>query len=863
MNHVASCGHRARGAVIALVTLLAACGGGTVPDASGNAGSPAAGGGFAPPPAKPPAADASCSDPAAATAERIAHLGDTGLLEVIVSFDGSGPLPSARIAALQSLGVRGLFLQRLPIAGMLATKAQIAQIERLPGVRSVRWNAPLSYEDDVARYLTSVDQAQAAPELRNAAGEPITGKGVTILVNDSGIDATHPDLRYGSKVVRNALGHTNLRNLLESEMAPFTPVESVPNTDLLGSHGTHVAGIAAGDGSASGGRFAGAARGATLAGYGSGAALLVLDTLGGFDYALKLLDEAPELNLRIVTNSFGNTGDIGTCFDPDDPTNIATKKLADRGVIVVFSAGNAGSGQGTITGNFKKAPWVIAAGNGQKSGLLAPSSSRGALANGVYTVEVDGQTYTVEDRPTVVTPGTDYISARAIAADPFTPLDVEADIASGEIPLAQIPYYTMKTGTSMAAPHLAGLTALLLEANPALTWREVKQIFKTTATNMPGYEPWQVGAGFANVEAALAMALGLRNDYGKTNHSQRGFYSEIGHGAAFEATYALTFLPVGPAAEQQFEVDDTISLVMAQWTQPLGNPCTCAVSLFDPAGNRYGSRIALPLLGANVAAVAPGMPGTWTLRVRGIGSVSGVPVDPLGVTNGVAGPGTANVRVLQLQAGTPRGLGDIVGHPQQAFIEAAVQKRLADGMPGGFRADDGLTRAQFAEYLMAWGVRQTRAHDGSRRYGDIPADADHVQAAAEAVTRAGQLIMTRSTESLPLLRLAGASFNSGAAVSREQIAYALVQAMGRQAQAEAHAGTELTVADEDGNPVPVVDAAEIDPALRGHLQEALSLGILQAEITGGVARVRPRQPVTRGDYAEAAVRADAAVPFPR
>ncbi|MES0874035.1 S8 family serine peptidase [Sinimarinibacterium thermocellulolyticum] len=858
MNHVATPG-RSRGAALLLCVLLAACGSSTAPQTGGV---PAQPGGIAPLPPPPPLAEAQCTDPEAATTERIGLLGEDELLEVIVSFDGEGPLGPDRIGLLERLGLRGYTLSRLPIAGVLATRRQIEALQALPGVRSVRWNAPLSYEDEVARYLTSVDQAQAAPALRNATGEPITGKGVTILVNDSGIDATHPDLAFGDKVVRNALGHLNLRSLTENQMVPFTPIEGVPNTDLLGSHGTHVAGIAGGDGTASGGRFAGAAKGATLVGYGSGAVVFVLDTLGGFDYALKLLDEAPELNLRIVTNSFGNTGDVGTCFDPDDPTNIATKALADRGVIVVFSAGNSGSGQDTITGNFKKAPWVLVAANGEKSGLLAPSSSRGSLAHPSYTVEVDGETFVVEDRPTVVTPGTDYISARAVAADPFTPLDLQADIESGEIPPELIPFYTRKTGTSMAAPHLAGLTALLLEANPALTWREVKQIFKQTATNMPGYASWEVGAGFANVEAALAVALALRDDYGSTNHSQRGFYAEIGLGDASSERYTIDFAPVGPVSEVQFEVGDDIALVTAQWSQPLGNPCTCAVVLIDPEGTRYGSGIALPLLGSNVAAVGRGIPGTWTLTLRGIGSVSGVPLDPAGVTNGIAGPGSADINVTQFTAAAPRGVDDVFGHPLEAFVLTAVAERLIDGLPGGFKPDLPLTRAQFAEYLMAWGVRQTRAHDGSLRFIDIPADAGHVAAAAEAVTRSGQLILSRDTASLPLMPLQGANFRPSAPVTREQVAYALVQAIGLQARAQGHAGTALTAPDADGNPVPVVDAADVDPALLGHVQEALNLRILDAEIEDGQARINPRGTVSRAEYAAFAVRTFATVPFP-
>ena len=66
--------------------------------------------------------------------------------------------------------------------------------------------------------------------------------------------------------------------------------------------------------------------------------------------------------------------------------NIATKKLADNGVIVVFSAGNSGSGEGTITGNFKKAPWVITVAAGDKTGNLASFSSRGVSKGGVVSI---------------------------------------------------------------------------------------------------------------------------------------------------------------------------------------------------------------------------------------------------------------------------------------------------------------------------------------------------------------------------------------------------------------------------------------------------------------------------------------------
>lgn len=848
-----------------LLPLLAACGAGSEDPATA----------VTPEPITPPPTDVvgkQCIDANTVMEQRLALLGPAETAAVIVSFEGRGPLAAPQLKLLEGLGLGGVFMQKLPIAGLIATKAQIQALQKLPGVRSVRFNDQLSYDDDVARRLSSVEQAQASPDLRNAAGEPITGKGVTILVNDSGVDGLHPDLAFGTKVIENVQGHTNLQGLLDlglvdRKMFPFTPTEGVPNTDLGGSHGTHVAGIAAGDGTASDGKFAGAAKGASLIGYGSGAVLLVLDTIGGFDYAMQTLDEHPEYNLRIVTNSFGNTGDVDTCFDPEDPTNIATKALADRGVLVVFSAGNSGSGHGTITGNFKKAPWVLTAGNGEKTGLLAPSSSRGRLSGGVYEVEVDGEKMIVEDRPTVVTPGTDIISARAIAADPFAPLDTEADIAAGDIPPEQIPYYTHKTGTSMAAPHLAGLTALLLEANPALTWREIKPIFKASATNMPGYAAWETGAGFANVEAALAMALNLRKDYGAANKLLRGAFASTGYAGSKSETYSLIFEPTGALSTvQEFEVGADTALVVAKYSMPDAPVCTCAVLLIDPAGNRYGSGIALPVLGANVAATAPGMAGTWTVQMRGIGSVSGVALDPTGMSNGVAPPATAEVKVEQFLAGAPVGVDDVVGHPLEQQVLFAVSRRLVDGAGAKFEPDAPLTRGLLAEYLMQWGLRQTRAIAGTAKFADA-ADNALLSLASEAVTRKGQLLMDLGLESAPLMLLDGASFNAGAVASREQVAYALVQATGHEAAAKAiDPAAALSVTDADGNTVPVMDAGEIDPALRGHLAVALQLGILDAEIreVAGAkqAYLRPKAGLSRAEYAAFAARTYASVPFP-
>nr|MBV6631330.1 S8 family serine peptidase [Oceanococcus sp. HetDA_MAG_MS8] len=786
-------------------------------------------------------------------------------IQVVVTFPGkSSPSEEQRGLLYQHGVTRGLYFKHLPIAGVLAKPDQIRALMEQRGLRSLWHNAELSYEDEVARALTGVDATINSPVLKDANGNAIDGSGITILVNDSGVDATHPDLQFGSKVVENVMGQTSLQLLaatagVENEMIPHTPLEGVPNGDLLGSHGTHVAGIAAGDGSQSGGRFAGVARGANIIGYGSGAAILVLDSLGGFDYAAEVVKNRPELNLRIVTNSFGSTGDQGTDFDPADPTNIATKILTDLGLVVVFSAGNSGSGPSSITGNFKKAPWVLVAANGTKEGLLAPSSSRGALAGGEYQVEVDGETFTVEDRPLVVTPGTDYIAARAVAADPFTPLDLQADLTGGDIPPELVPFYTAKSGTSMAAPHLAGLVAMLLQVNPELTWRELKTIFKSTATSIPGYEPWEVGAGYANIEAAVAMAQG-RNDYGSLNHLTRSFVASVGRAAPISEQVTLDFIPAGEPTTAEFEVGAGIALVIASWSLDETNPCTCGVTLTDPEGNRHGSGIALPLLAPRVAATAPGMPGTWTVEFNGIGGLSGVTLDPLGLTNGISPPSMGQEVLLeQFPQGNIVGLSDTVGHPQQSIIQSAIAERLMDSRPSGlFEPDALLARGEFAEYVTAFGVRQTRSHDGGRTQV-MNAGQRRLSAAVEIATRGGNLILDLDPEARAPIETGMA--NPQGAVSLEEAAFALIQAKGDE-DAAAELADATGYIDADGNAVLIGDIDAISPTMRGHVVLALQLGVLQPEVQDGVAFVRPQQAVSRADYAAMALRAMLTIPFP-
>jgi serine protease AprX len=419
-------------------------------------------------------------------------------VEVIVTFKGS-TVSSQQLSLLSGIGIKkGMILKSLPIAGILATKEQVSKLAESEEILSVYFNKPLQYENDSSTDLTGVDKVRTSDAMRKLnGGLPVSGKGIGVVINDSGVDGTHRDIQYGDHLVQNVLASTNL-NALDA-LLPITYIENVPNTDNNSGHGTHVAGIVGGSGAMSGGKYEGVAPGASLIGYGSGAALAMLDTIGGFDYALT---HQQEYNIRIITNSWGDTSEAGKPFDPLHPINVATKKLYDRGIITVFSAGNSGPGEKTISGNYKKAPWVVTVAAGDKTGKLASFSSRGEKDKG-GTVIVDGQQWTWEDRPTITSPGVDIISTRVLS--PVASLGATKDLQY--IEPAYLPYYTTMSGTSMAAPHVAGIIALMLDANPLLSPSEVKGILEKTATAMTGIEAWEAGAGYVSAYNAVDEAF--------------------------------------------------------------------------------------------------------------------------------------------------------------------------------------------------------------------------------------------------------------------------------------------------------------------------------------------------------------------
>ncbi|HEX9956543.1 MAG TPA: S8 family serine peptidase, partial [Fibrella sp.] len=589
--------------------------------------------------------------------------------QVIVTFHGDGAPQPSQINLLQQVGIlKGLTLRALPIVGVLATAAQVEALSKRPEVKSLYLNKRLDYYNYDATQLTGVRRLRTDKTITaKNNGTPVSGKGIGVLINDSGVDGTHEDIKFGTHLVQNTLGSTNLNAL--SAMLPVTYIEGVANTDNNSGHGTHCTGTVGGNGTRSGGRYEGVAPGASLLGYGSGAALLVLDAIGGFDYALT---HQFQYNIRVISNSFGTSG----TFDPADPLNVATKKAYDRGMVVVFAAGNEGPGSDTHN-PYAIAPWVISVGAGDKDGKLADFSSRGVEGEqGTFTV--DGETWTFKNEPGIVAPGVDIVSTRVIG--PVATLGIQTDVE--QLDPSHVPFYTTMSGTSMATPHVAGVVALILEAKPALSPALVKEIIQKTATNMPGRASWEVGAGYVNAYAAVDLAFRTAN-FGTTVNSTRTFSSSVTRQNVAQ-TFSVNYNPVLTTNNQfTFSVAPGTNSLEAKIiaggvSGQSGNPVN--LIMLDPAGTEYrsGIPVTFSLYYDRSLAVASPLPGTWTLKVEGL--------------QGIAFPETITGSIIQQMTSGTSGLGDIAGNPAEASIKMAVANRLVDGLNGVYRPKDPLRR---------------------------------------------------------------------------------------------------------------------------------------------------------------------------
>jgi serine protease AprX len=803
---------------------------------------------------------------------------------VIVAFKTSNGLNDSHLNVLRSVGINGGYtFQQLGMVATVATAGQVRALSANSAVRSIWSNDRLYYFDNQARTLVGLDKLRTDAAITRAnGGLPVSGQGnFSVVINDSGIDATHQDLQFGTHVIQNVQQATDTETSDVSSSVPtqgFSPilyVENVPDTDTHVGHGTHCAGIVGGNGSRSGGLYAGVAPGAKLIGVGSGAVLLVLDALGGFEYSLA---NQFTYNIRVISNSWGGSG----AFNPDDPINIATKDAHDRNIISVFASGNSGPGPDTQN-PYAKAPWVIGVAAGTKEGGLASFSSRGTPKEQRLA---DSDPLNDNDAPTITAPGTgrefdsdagkfttDIISTRAatnVVANGFV-LGAAVGTDANEIPPAYLPFYTEISGTSMATPHVAGVVALMLDADPTLSPDDVKQIIQQTATPMPGRADYEVGAGYINDYAAVDKVFNRAKTYGAFLNPTFNTDLTIAYGQP--QTFSLNYTPQQPGPQStntntyHFTVDPGKGIldVRIDYGETTGQGNTLGMALYPPgcttAGQSdtsavppcaYASAPTLPGLDAprNELMIKNPAAGEWIVEVRGLRGLAAAPVSsPVGLAVPEQASGIIKQAVVTLEEPL-----DIHGNAAEQAIRFALSNRMMDTFAdNSFRPDSAVTRGDFARAL-ALNTPLRQSVGANAKFTDVSGD---LEAIAEAATANGSTLRDWNFAPTGMMSAGGSTFNPTGTISRVDLAVAFVKALGLDAQAQA--GANATITDPTSGQ-PVIENAQIPGALHGYVQIAINKGFLevyQASVqqtpTGFVAmpgpRVDPSGTVSRGALA--------------
>ena len=421
-------------------------------------------------------------------------------------------------------------------------------------------------------------RADPAPAL---GGVALTGRGVTVAVVDSGIDAAHPDL--AGRVKANV------------KLAGGRFLDAPGDAD---GHGTHVAGIVAASGATSEGKWRGVAPEADLVGIDISERFTTASALLAYDW-LYVNREAQDI--RVVVNAWGRVGERS--FDASDPVIRAIDRLVDAGVVVLFSASNHGPGPSTLSVEAQD-PRVVTVGAVDAAARLMHYSSRGP---------VQGASAAAWVKPDVVAPGEAVVGLRSLAAAPRAG-DPDA-------------FHRALSGTSQAVPHVAGVVALMLQANPGLTPAQVSNALRESAVDLgaPGPDD-ATGFGLVDAPDAIQRARGLP--------AQRGNVLVAGGVDRYEDEARLTPAPQGggllalaslPSATwtTTFPVKAGATRIAfdVAWTAP----ATGATVTLEREGRVEGAWTQAQPDGARVALrgrIDAPEPGIWTLRARAAAPVT-------------------------------------------------------------------------------------------------------------------------------------------------------------------------------------------------------------------------------------------------
>jgi subtilisin family serine protease len=379
-----------------------------------------------------------------------------GELPLLVTYPTTGGARAAAAAKSAVTAEGSRIVRELPVIGALAIHADRESRASLWGSltrgtaneRSLRPGVEKIWLDGKRR--PSLDHSVPQIGAPTAWKAGFDGTGVTVAVLDTGIDATHPDLK--------------------GQIAGSENFTTEPDTDDKVGHGTHVASTIAGTGAASAGRYRGVAPGAKLL---NGKVCGLDDCsessiLAGMEWAARQGAQVANLSLG------------GRDRPSVDPLEKAVNDLtATYGTLFVIAAGN----------DYTFAP------------VSSPATADAALAVGA--VDRDDQLAEFSSRgprlgdeaikPEITAPGVDIVAAKAAAGIIGEPSTVDG--------------YTSLSGTSMATPHVAGAAAILTQQHPGWSPAQRKVALMGSARPTKGTGVFEQGAGRVDVARAITQTV--------------------------------------------------------------------------------------------------------------------------------------------------------------------------------------------------------------------------------------------------------------------------------------------------------------------------------------------------------------------
>lgn len=427
-----------------------------------------------------------------------------------------------------------------------------------------------------------------------------TGTGIQIAVVDDGLDINHEDL-----------------SIVAGKSWDYRVNDYGDPSSSTGSHGTSCAGLAAARGNNSLG-VAGVAYNARLVGYN-----LLSATTGSYGADAVIKDLSAN---HIYTNSYGAADSNGLFA----PSSEVWRQAIDTGI----STGRGGKG----------AVYTWAAGNGapdDRSDYDGQANYQGVLAIGALNDQGLKSSYSEPGSNLLVMAyGGEFCSTHTTTTVDISGAPGYNDGATKPDDYANMPHYTRcMNGTSAATPEAAGAVALLLEANPALTWRDVRLILASTARkNDPSHADWvtngggykvnhDYGYGSIDATAAVRAAQTWQNMAPQQTSTQAAAIANglvmADNGAATVSTLALTgsgigkieFVDVNLTTDHPDAGDLEIIL-----TSPAGTASTlsvvhaCKDSTEAPV--TCGDAMANGIRFGVARLMGEAADGTWTLSVR-------------------------------------------------------------------------------------------------------------------------------------------------------------------------------------------------------------------------------------------------------